>query len=86
MHNFNLRQTLKKLKLWQFLLVKWIQIRAEMIHKQVMNVYVIKYEDKKKKKSLGKNMHSRIFLLSFKRTKSFTCRSLMDQRWGKMHQ
>lgn len=54
MHNFNLRQTLKKLKLCQFLLVKWVQIRAEMIHKQVMNVYVIKDEDKKKKKPLGK--------------------------------
>lgn len=54
MHHFNLRQTLKKLKLCQFLLVKWVQIRAEMIHKQVMNVYVIKDEDKKKKKPLEK--------------------------------
>lgn len=54
MHNLNLRQTLKNVKLCQFLLVKWVQIRAEMTHKQVMNVYVIKEEDKKKKKPLGK--------------------------------
>lgn len=54
MRNLNLRQTLKNVKLCQFLLVKWVQIRAEMTHKQVMNVYVIKEEDKKKKKPLGK--------------------------------
>lgn len=47
MHNLNLRQTLKNVKLHQFLLVKWDQIRAEMIHKQVMKVYVIKDEDEK---------------------------------------
>lgn len=64
MHNLNLRQTLKKLKLCQFLLVKWVQIRAEMIHKQVMNVYVIKDEDKKEKKPLGKICIVVFFFLS----------------------
>lgn len=31
-----------------------VQITADTIHKQVTNVYMIKYEDKKKKKPLGK--------------------------------
>lgn len=55
-----------------------------MRQKQVMNVYVIKDEDKKKK-TTRENMHSHIFLFLSKKVKSFTCRSLMDQSREEKH-